>query len=188
MYNMVSLQGGILDRFSADVGSNDDLLPGLLSDVLTISFMVLGAVTIAITVLPIALILMPPMILVLIRVRRTFVTSSRELKRLEGAARSSMLALLSESLGGIGTIRSNDAGNFFRQRFRNAHDVSVNEIQVQYQCIKYSNVLLLFVRTLTGSWQGLLRICGMLEMVWIPNGHNNVCVHGHSKLYRCRGK
>ncbi len=118
-------QGRILDRFSADVGSNDDVLAGTLSDVLTLSFMVLGAVTIAITILPIALVLVPPMLLVLIRVRRTFMTSSCELKKFEGAARSSMLAILGESLDGIMTIRSNDAGHFFRQRFQNAHDVSV---------------------------------------------------------------
>lgn len=56
------------------------------------------------------------------QVRRTFVTSTRELKRLEGLARSPIFAMLGESLGGIATIRANNSLQYFQQKFERAHD------------------------------------------------------------------
>lgn len=114
--------GRILNRFSADVGSNDDMLPQTLFDFFVIAFIVLGAVATTLTVLPFTLIAFPPLCWYFISVRRIFVTSTRELKRLEGLARSPIFAMLGESLGGIATIRANSALDYFRRKFENAHD------------------------------------------------------------------
>lgn len=114
--------GRILNRFSADVGSNDDLLPYTLYDFLGISFVVFGAVATTVVVLPFTLIIFPPLILYFIWVRRIFVTSTRELKRLEGLARSPIFSMLGESLGGIATIRGNNAMQFFANKFETVHD------------------------------------------------------------------
>ena len=54
--------GRILNRFSADVGSNDDLLPNTLFDFLVCSFIVLGAITTAVVALPFILITIPPLL------------------------------------------------------------------------------------------------------------------------------
>ena len=114
--------GRILNRFSADVGSNDDLLPTTLFDFLVIAILVLGSLISAVIVLPVTLLAVPPLvwyfgecfmgtyyfirtylpapadfllfILFTVRVRRTFVTTSRELKRIEGMARSPIFAML----------------------------------------------------------------------------------------------
>jgi ATP-binding cassette subfamily C (CFTR/MRP) protein 4 len=101
--------GRILNRFSGDVGSNDDLLPVTSFDFLVIGFLVFGALISAVSVLPVTLCFVPPLVWYFLRVRRIFVTTSRELKRLEGLARSPIFAMLSESLNGIATIRSNGA-------------------------------------------------------------------------------
>jgi ATP-binding cassette subfamily C (CFTR/MRP) protein 4 len=114
--------GRILNRFSADVGSNDDMLPQTLFDFTMILFIVLGAVATTITVLPIALVALPPLVWYFISVRRVFVSSTRELKRLEGLARSPIFAMLSESLSGIATIRSNDSVDYFVKKFQSAHN------------------------------------------------------------------
>eukprot|EP00578_Thalassiosira_sp_NH16_P018260 CAMPEP_0181116794 /NCGR_PEP_ID=MMETSP1071-20121207/22145_1 /TAXON_ID=35127 /ORGANISM="Thalassiosira sp., Strain NH16" /LENGTH=1366 /DNA_ID=CAMNT_0023201071 /DNA_START=81 /DNA_END=4182 /DNA_ORIENTATION=+ len=114
--------GRILNRFSSDVGSNDDQLPTTLFDFLVISFLVFGALMSAIVVLPITLVFVPPLVWYFLRVRRIFVTTSRELKRLEGLARSPIFAMLSESLSGIATIRANDALGYFQKKFRFVHD------------------------------------------------------------------
>ena len=63
-------------------------------DLMVISFVVLGALITALTTLPFALAVIPFLIWYFIRVRQTFVTSSRELKRLEGIARSPIFAML----------------------------------------------------------------------------------------------
>ena len=53
--------GRILNRFSGDVGSNDDLLPNTLFDFLVVAFLVLGALVSAVSVLPVTLVFIPPL-------------------------------------------------------------------------------------------------------------------------------
>ena len=45
-------------------------------------------------------------------------TSSRELKRLDGLARSPVFAMLSESMSGVATLRTNHAVDFSRKDLR----------------------------------------------------------------------
>lgn len=116
--------GRILNRFSADVGSNDDQLPSALSDTATIGFIVLGGFVTAASVLPFLLIVFPPLLWYFVRVRRMFVTTSRELKRYEGMARSPIYAMMSESINGIASIRANGSIDYFLEKFQkvqNAH-------------------------------------------------------------------
>jgi ATP-binding cassette subfamily C (CFTR/MRP) protein 4 len=114
--------GRILNRFSADVGSNDDLLPQTLFDFSVIFFIVIGAVFTTIITLPFVLVVMPPLICYFIVVRKIFVTSTRELKRLEGVARSPIFTMMNESLSGIATIRANNAKEYFMKKFEGVHD------------------------------------------------------------------
>lgn len=94
--------GRILNRFSADVGITDEALPLTIYDFLVGFFMVLGGIFTASTVLPFVLIALPPLIWYFLRLRLIFVTTTRELKRLEGMARSPIYAQMSETLHGIG--------------------------------------------------------------------------------------
>ncbi|KAL7574291.1 hypothetical protein ACA910_012537 [Epithemia clementina (nom. ined.)] len=114
--------GRILNRFSADTGIADDQLPQTLFDLMVFFFIVLGAVVTALTTLPFALVVIPFLVWYFARVRNVFVTSTRELKRLEGIARSPIFAMLGEALNGIGTIRANGYIPHFRKKFQEAHD------------------------------------------------------------------
>lgn len=114
--------GRILNRFSADVGVTDDQLPPTMYDFFVVAFIVLGALATVVTTLPFVLVALPLIAWYFVSVRRIFVTSSRELKRLEGLARSPIFSMISESLGGVATIRANNAVNYFKQRFRVLHD------------------------------------------------------------------
>merc|ERR1712157_91195 len=62
--------GRILNRFSADVGINDDLLPMTTYDFLVCAFLVLGGIATAIMVLPVVLVALPPLIWYFIRLRK----------------------------------------------------------------------------------------------------------------------
>ena len=114
--------GRILNRFSADVGIADDLMPQTLFDFLVIAFIVLGSLVTAISTLPFTLAAIPLLGWYFIKIRRTFVTSTRELKRLEGLARSPIFAMLSEALGGVATIRANGSMQYFKEKFEKVHD------------------------------------------------------------------
>ena len=114
--------GRILNRFSADIGIMDDQLPPTLFDFFTLAFVVMGAVATTVATLPFVLLVLPFLMWYFLSVRRIFVTSSRELKRLEGLARSPIFAMMGESLHGIATIRSNQALDYFRHKFQTVHD------------------------------------------------------------------
>ena len=86
------------------------------------AFMFVGSVCTAIFVLPVIMVVFPPLVAVFTRNRRRFVTSTRELKRLEGLARSPIFATLSETMLGIATIRSTGSVAFFSSRFAEAHN------------------------------------------------------------------
>lgn len=100
----------------------DDLLPQTIFDFAVLFFLVIGAVITTIITLPFVLLVLPPLVYYLFVVRGIFVTSTRELKRLEGLARSPIYAMMNESLSGIATIRGNDATNYFKNKFETIHD------------------------------------------------------------------
>mmetsp|Transcript_3038 Transcript_3038/g.8791 ORF Transcript_3038/g.8791 Transcript_3038/m.8791 type:complete len:1373 (-) Transcript_3038:1207-5325(-) len=114
--------GRILNRFSADVGSNDDMLPTTSFDFAMCFFLCLGAMITTLITLPYTFLAVPPLLWYFIWVRRIYVTTTRELKRLEGLARSPMFAMLGEALGGVATMRANGATDYFRTKFENAHN------------------------------------------------------------------
>ena len=114
--------GRILNRFSADVGIADDQLPLTLVDFLVGVFIAIGSVATAIVSLPMTLLALPVLLWYFIRLRKIFVTTTRELKRLEGLARSPIYAMIGEALSGVATMRANDSVGYFQAKFANLHD------------------------------------------------------------------
>jgi ATP-binding cassette subfamily C (CFTR/MRP) protein 4 len=100
--------GRILNRFSADVGISDEILPLTIYDFLVGFFIVVGGVVTASIVLPFILVALPPLVWYFMVLRLTFVKTTRELKRLEGIAWSPIFAMMSESLQGMSTVRANN--------------------------------------------------------------------------------
>lgn len=114
--------GRILNRFASDVGVTDDQLPVALFDFLVILFMVIGALTSALSILPLIAVFLPPLVGYFLRVRGVFLKTSRELKRIEGMARSPIFSCLNESLSGIETLRSNNVIGCVQEKFKKVHD------------------------------------------------------------------
>ena len=116
--------GRVLNRFSADIGSNDDQLPTSLNDTVSIGFLVVGAIVAAAFAMPVILFAVPPIFCYFAKIRRMFIAASRELKRFEGIARSPIHGMMSESMTGISSIRANGGVEYFKKRFaltQNAH-------------------------------------------------------------------
>lgn len=93
--------GRILNRFSADVGINDETLPLTIYDFLVGFFMVLGGVITASVMLPFVLLVLPPLLWYFLRLRSIFLKTTRELKRLEGMSRSPIFEMMNEASLGI---------------------------------------------------------------------------------------
>ncbi|XP_045127905.1 ATP-binding cassette sub-family C member 4-like isoform X2 [Portunus trituberculatus] len=115
--------GQILNRFTKDLGQIDELLPTTMFDVITIFLNFLGIIII------IALVnvwlLIPTVFLgmIFVYLRRFYLCSARDVKRLEGITRSPVFTHLSTSLQGLTTIRAFEMQQTFMDEFDSHQDL-----------------------------------------------------------------
>ena len=103
--------GRILNRFSKDLGFMDDLLPWTVVDFIQLFVDMLGAVIVACSVNPWVLLAVLPLGAYLVHLRRFYLSSSRELKRLEAVQRSPLYSHFSATLEGSVVLRCHHAAN-----------------------------------------------------------------------------
>ncbi|KAG0044510.1 Multidrug resistance-associated protein 1, partial [Linnemannia elongata] len=104
----VTSSGKIVNRFSHDINSVDLELPLHFTNMLFISTMSLSIFVFAIIATRWVLLIMLPLAVAYYWLGGFFLVSSRELKRLDLAARSPMYAHFGETLAGLVTIRAFD--------------------------------------------------------------------------------
>ncbi|XP_063248377.1 ATP-binding cassette sub-family C member 4 isoform X2 [Prinia subflava] len=109
--------GRILNRFSKDIGHLDDLLPLTFLDFVQTLLQICGVVAVAVAVIPWILIPLVPLFILFIFLRRYFLETSRDIKRLESTTRSPVFSHLSSSLQGLWTIRALKAEERFQKLF-----------------------------------------------------------------------
>ena len=110
--------GRILNRASKDQQTIDELLPMTLFDALQSLLMTLGSLVIIGIVNPWVLLILVPLLPAFWWLRRFYLRSSRQIKRLESVTRSPVYALFSSSLnGGLPTIRAFQVREDFLQLF-----------------------------------------------------------------------
>ena len=129
--------GRILNRFSSDVGTCDETLPLTIYDFSVGLFVVAGSIVTAVISLPFTMVALIPLLLIFIRLRKLFVTTTRELKRIDGLARSPIYAHLSESLKGIRTIRCNNKISYLSNKFEKNQTAYVKAAFVFIYCSRY---------------------------------------------------
>ena len=109
--------GRILNRFSKDVGSMDDLLPGkfLFATQLCLYFF---SATILSAVSNVWLfITCTPLTILFICLARYYLKSAREIRRLESITCSPVYSLITDTMAGLEVIRSSKMEDDFLQRF-----------------------------------------------------------------------
>ncbi|KAJ8389751.1 hypothetical protein AAFF_G00114570 [Aldrovandia affinis] len=109
--------GRILNRFSKDVGHLDSQLPWTFVDFIQVFLQILGVIAVATSVIPWILIPVLPLLIVFLILRRYFLQTSRDIKRLESTTRSPVFSHLSSSLQGLWTIRAFRAERRFQETF-----------------------------------------------------------------------
>ncbi|XP_051881887.1 multidrug resistance-associated protein 4 isoform X2 [Pristis pectinata] len=115
--------GRILNRFSKDVGHLDDLLPYTFMDFLQTLLQILGVLAVAVSVIPWILIPITPLVVVFSFLRRYFLETSRDIKRMETTTRSPAFSHLSSSLQGLWTIRATKTEQQFQAKFDEHQDL-----------------------------------------------------------------
>uniref|UniRef100_A0A665T414 Multidrug resistance-associated protein 4 n=2 Tax=Echeneis naucrates TaxID=173247 RepID=A0A665T414_ECHNA len=109
--------GRILNRFSKDIGQVDSMLPITFVDFYQLFLQNVSVVAVAASVIPLILIPVVPLLLVFLYLRRFYLSTSRDIKRLESTTRSPVLSHLSSSLQGLPTIRAFGAERRWKKAF-----------------------------------------------------------------------
>ncbi|KAH9634025.1 hypothetical protein HF086_001227 [Spodoptera exigua] len=115
--------GRILNRFTKDMGSLDEILPRTLLDVLQIygtltAILVLNAIALYWTLVPSAVLLILFGFMV-----RIYLKAAQGIKRLEGTTKSPMFGTVTSSLSGISTIRASNAQERLIEQFDSNQDL-----------------------------------------------------------------
>ncbi|XP_054637094.1 multidrug resistance-associated protein 4 isoform X1 [Dunckerocampus dactyliophorus] len=109
--------GRVLNRFSKDIGQLDSSMPWTIVDFIQVLLQILGVIAVAAGVIPWILVPVIPLLIVFLFLRRYFLQTSRDIKRLESTTRSPVFSHLSSSLQGLWTIRAFGAEGRFQKAF-----------------------------------------------------------------------
>uniref|UniRef100_A0A8C4HKW0 Cystic fibrosis transmembrane conductance regulator n=1 Tax=Dicentrarchus labrax TaxID=13489 RepID=A0A8C4HKW0_DICLA len=109
--------GRVLNRFSKDIGQLDANMPWTFVDFIQVFLQILGVIAVSVSVIPWILIPVLPLLLFFLYLRRYFLQTSRDVKRLESTTRSPVFSHLSSSLQGLWTIRAFGAEERFQKTF-----------------------------------------------------------------------
>ncbi|CAF0952960.1 unnamed protein product [Rotaria sp. Silwood1] len=116
--------GRILNRASKDQQVLDESLPLALIDTMQYLLMTLGSIAIIGMTNKWVLLILIPLVPTVLWLRRFYIRSSRQLKRLESVTRSPIYELFSSSLDGLTSIRAFDVQDDFLNMFMERIDTN----------------------------------------------------------------
>lgn len=115
--------GRIMNRFSKDMGSVDELLPKAIMDASQIVLMMAGSLLVAVSVNMYFLIPIVIMGLLFWFIRKIYLKTSKNAKRLEGIMKSPVFTHLNATLRGLTTIRAYGAQVILSKEFDKHQDL-----------------------------------------------------------------
>ncbi|XP_072383363.1 ATP-binding cassette sub-family C member 4-like isoform X2 [Diabrotica undecimpunctata] len=152
--------GRILNRFSKDIGSVDEILPRMLFEAARITLKMLGHLALVLYVNPASVIVVIILGILFSFIRIVYLRSSNNIKRLEGRMKSPVFSHLTATLEGLTTIRAFKAQNILRAEFDKHQD---SHTSAWFMFISTSSafgfsldvICLMFIGSLTFSLIGL---------------------------------
>ncbi|KAM4618326.1 cystic fibrosis transmembrane conductance regulator [Polymixia lowei] len=112
--------GRIMNRFTKDMATIDDMLPLVLFDLIQLTLIVLGAIFTVSIMRPYIFIAAIPLAVIFVVLRKYFLRTGQQLKQLEAEARSPIFSHLIISLKGLWTIRAFGRQSYFETLFHKA--------------------------------------------------------------------
>ena len=101
-----SILGRIVNRFAKDVDVCDNTLPQSIKQLIVLVFDLCGIILLVIIIIPIVAAVILPFTIIFYLIQKFYVTTSRQLKRLESNTRSPIYSHFGETLTGSSTIRA----------------------------------------------------------------------------------
>nr|QUF59454.1 ATP-binding cassette transporter Abcc4-1 [Brachionus angularis] len=114
--------GRILNRFSKDTNNMDEMLVFFLYEFLQVLMVILGALLVPISVNPWMILPLIPLGILFYSIQNYFVSTARELKRLDNIGRSPIFVHTNNTIEGITTIRTADKKDILIREFDQHYD------------------------------------------------------------------
>ncbi|XP_060517421.1 probable multidrug resistance-associated protein lethal(2)03659 isoform X2 [Cylas formicarius] len=130
----INPSGRVLNRFSKDMGAIDEALPRVLIDAIQIILVMAGIlinVTISNYYMVIAMILLGAIFL---KIRSWYVASAKDIKHLEGIAKSPVFSHVTSSLAGLTTIRASQLESTLIKEFDEHQNVHTSAWFLTIMC------------------------------------------------------
>uniref|UniRef100_A0A672J0S5 Cystic fibrosis transmembrane conductance regulator n=1 Tax=Salarias fasciatus TaxID=181472 RepID=A0A672J0S5_SALFA len=112
--------GRIMNRFTKDMATIDDMLPLVLFDLIQLTLIVTGAIFTVSIMRPYIFIAAIPLAIIFVILRKYFLRTGQQLKLLEAEARTPIFSHLIISLKGLWTIRAFGRQTYFEMLFHKA--------------------------------------------------------------------
>ncbi|KAG0047747.1 hypothetical protein BGZ83_007248 [Gryganskiella cystojenkinii] len=115
--------GRVLNRFSKDMATCDELLPKVFYDTIQVGFMLLGSIVTVCIVNPWIVIAVPFILGAFAALRSLYIKASRQVKRIDSQTRSPIYSHLSETLDGLSSVRAFGVSRqFMEEQMRTQED------------------------------------------------------------------
>ncbi|XP_022104006.1 ATP-binding cassette sub-family C member 9-like [Acanthaster planci] len=147
--------GRILNRFSSDVHTVDDLLPTDFLFLFEATFKCLSAIVVNTIVTPFFILAILPVAVCYVLLQHYYLRTSRELQRLDSITKSPIYAHFSETLSGLSTIRAYKDEERFQKNILDAIDRNVLADLNLNTCNRWLGVRLDFIGGLIVLLAGL---------------------------------
>ncbi|OAD54851.1 hypothetical protein WN48_06051, partial [Eufriesea mexicana] len=124
----INPSGRILNRFSKDMGAIDELLPKAILDAGQICMMMVGSLTVSCIINPLFLIPIVFLGAVFYWIRKVYLKTSKNIKRMEGMTRSPVFTHLNATLNGLTTLRAYCAQDILKKEFDKLQDTHTSTV------------------------------------------------------------
>ena len=109
--------GRIMNRVSKDMNLMDEMLPQIFFDFAQCLFLTIAAMAVGVYVFYFFLIIIPFLLVVFYYLRKMYMVTTRQVKRIESITRSPVYSTIPSTLAGLPTIRAFSAENRFLDEF-----------------------------------------------------------------------
>nr|CAG8528506.1 14943_t:CDS:10 [Entrophospora candida] len=154
--------GRILNRFSKDQYTIDEVLPRTFAGYFRTIFYVLATILVIAFSTPLFIIVIIPMIFVYRYIQVYYLSTSRELKRLDSVTRSPIYAHFQETLGGVTTIRAYQQTDRFIEENESRLDENQKAYFPSISCNRWLAVRLEFLGSLIIFSASILAVVTLL--------------------------
>ena len=134
--------GRILNRFSSDIDILDGNIPNGMNDCLWCSFDVMAIIVVITSATPMFITVLVPIGILYVLVTKLYMTTARQVKRIESICKSPIYAHFSESLTGAVSIRAYRQQERFISESQDKVQTNVNSSYVSLSCNRWLTVRL----------------------------------------------